>query len=250
MDKDKDTDFEDTFGTSGDEFSSDSTSRARNRTVMLTPDTIGQVREQLAKDIAPKGRPAAGKNEGLPQKEGGSSPSAGSSYSPGGRGMGANPPASPSAPSAPAQSPVVHQSHEPPTTDGWGNPVTEYVVWMKESPIVGFLISYDENPNGSVFELRSGRLIVTSETPGAGNFLVVQSESVSPMHAIMRIGKDGDIQVLDQLSEFGTRIVRLDGEEDEELSGDKSGLEHGDTIFFGERKFHVCLVVRDEVDES
>jgi len=244
MDKDKDTDFEDTFGTSSDEFASDSSSRARNRTVMLTPDTIGQVREQLAKDIVPKERSGgarAGQAEGRQEPAG---QVGGSRYTPGGQGASSSPPAATPPPQAPTPSPTFSN------TDGWGNPVTEYVVWMKESPIVGFLVSYDENPNGSVFELRAGRLIVTSESPGSGNFLVIQSDSVSPMHAIMRIGKDGDLQVLDQLSEFGTRIIRLEGEEDEELSGDKSSLEHGDTIFFGERKFHVCMVTREELEEE
>ena len=118
----------------------------------------------------------------------------------------------------------------------------ERVVWGKQSPIVGFLVSYDSNPNGSVFELRSGRMIVTSEAPGTGNFLVIQDESVSPMHAIMRISAGGEVQVLDQLSEFGTRIKRFGADDEEELSGDKSTVEHGDTLKFGNRSFHVCIV--------
>jgi len=250
MDKDKESEFEDTFGTSGDEFTSDSTSRARNRTVMLTPDTIGQVREQLAKDSGAKaGSPVKDKPAASPSTEG--RPSVGSRYVPGGGGQ--PPVAGPPATNEPAISSPPRQpappAAQPQDTDGWGNPVTEYVVWVKESPIVGFLVSYDENPNGAVFELRAGRLIVTSESPGSGNFLVVQSESVSPMHAIVRIGKKGDLQVLDQLSEFGTRIVRVDSEEEEELSGDKSSLEHGDVIYFGERKFHVCLVAKEDGGE-
>jgi len=242
MDKDKDTDFEDTFGTSSDEFASDSSSRARNRTVMLTPDTIGQVREQLAKDIVPKERSGGASPSPTEGKQETGGQTAGSRYTPGGQGASSTPPAATPSPQAPTASPTFSN------TDGWGNPVTEYVVWTKESPIVGFLVSYDENPNGTIFELRAGRLIVTSESPGAGNFLVVQSDSVSPMHAIMRIGQGGDLQVLDQLSEFGTRIVRLGGDGDEELSGDKSSLEHGDTIYFGERKFHVCIVTREELE--
>lgn len=116
------------------------------------------------------------------------------------------------------------------------------VLWAKEGPVVGFLVSYDDNENGEVFELRPGRLIVTSEAVGNGNYLVLASETVSPMHAIMRIGATGEIQVLDQLSEHGTVIQRFGSEDEETLSGDKGSLEHGDVISFGERKLHVCIV--------
>jgi hypothetical protein len=58
----------------------------------------------------------------------------------------------------------------------------------------------------------------------------------------MRISENGEIQVLDQLSEFGTRI-RLSGSNEEvELSGDKSTIEHGDIVQFGDRTFFVCLL--------
>ena len=116
------------------------------------------------------------------------------------------------------------------------------LVWHKKTPIVGFLVSYDTNPNGDVYELRSGRLIVTAESAGQGNYLLLKDESVSPMHAILRINPNGEVQVLDQLSEFGTRIKRFGSEEERELSGDKGTVEHGDIVSFGNRKFHVCMI--------
>jgi len=66
------------------------------------------------------------------------------------------------------------------------------------------------------------------------------------MHAIVRICEGGEIQVLDQLSEYGTKIMKADSGEEEELSGDKGSIGHGDMILFGKRKFHVCLVSRVE----
>lgn len=134
----------------------------------------------------------------------------------------------------------------PPVAPRAAAPTAEGVYWLKPAPIAGFLVSFDKNPNGSAFELRSGRLIVSSEPAPNGNYLLIEDESVSPMHAILRISALGEIQVLDQLSEFGTKIKRLGSAEEEELSGDKSSLEHGDIIRFGERSFSVCLVQREE----
>jgi UDP-2,3-diacylglucosamine pyrophosphatase LpxH len=64
------------------------------------------------------------------------------------------------------------------------------------------------------------------------------------MHAIMRISSTGEIQLLDQLSEHGTKVKRANGGQVDELSGDKALVYHGDTIFFGKRSFHVCMVSR------
>jgi len=118
----------------------------------------------------------------------------------------------------------------------------EEIFWKGSSPLVGFLVSYDHNPMGDYVELHSGRLVVSRNKEESGSCLVIRDESVSPMHAIMRVSGSGVVQVLDQLSESGTR-VRHAGQRDEEfLSGDKTTLSHGDIVFFGERKFYVLLV--------
>jgi hypothetical protein len=120
------------------------------------------------------------------------------------------------------------------------------IFWKSPSQLVGFLVSYDYDPSGSYVELRKGRLLITSETDASGNCLIVDHDTVSPMHAVMRIADGGAVQVLDQLSEYGTRVVRGEGSQDagEEvlLSGDKASVRNGDILSFGDRKFHVCLV--------
>lgn len=58
------------------------------------------------------------------------------------------------------------------------------------------------------------------------------------------------MQVLDQLSEFGTKVRRSGTGEVCHLSGDKSGLYHGDVLQIGNRSFHVCLVARSDVVPS
>ena len=139
--------------------------------------------------------------------------------------------AQPTAPAAP-----------PPQAAPAAKPKGDCALWQKETPIVGFLVSFDKNENGDVFELRVGRMIVSSEHAGAGNCLLLQDETVSPMHAILRVNKGGMVQVLDQLSEHGTKIRRFGSGDEDELSGDKSGLEHGDVVIFGKREFTVCII--------
>lgn len=120
------------------------------------------------------------------------------------------------------------------------------IYWKTESPLVGFLVTYDHDPKGSYVELRQGRLMVSNAREESGSCLVVLGESISPMHAIMRVGPAGIVQVLDQLSESGTRVKHMGQTEEEFLSGEKSSVSHGDIIFFGDRKFHVLLVVGEE----
>jgi hypothetical protein len=127
-------------------------------------------------------------------------------------------------------------------------PMTEprdQIYWKSKTPLVGFLVTYDFDPQGSYVELRQGRLMVSNQREDSGSCLVVAGESVSTMHAIMRVVPGGVIQVLDQLSEAGTRVRRIGQSEEDFLSGEKSSLSHGDIVFFGDRKFHVLLVVGD-----
>ncbi|MCO6432199.1 MAG: FHA domain-containing protein [Deltaproteobacteria bacterium] len=228
MSNDKNRDFQE--GGGKDDFPAESSTRARNRTVMLTPEITGQVRARLAQEME-------GGNEypNAPQRP--------DPVIPSGRGSGgfSTPTAEPSGMYTPAgrapqiEAPPVREAPRP----QFGS---HNIVWVKETPIVGFLVSYDTNVNGDVYELRSGRLIVSSEPASGGSYMVVDDSSVSPMHAILRISTTGEVQVLDQLSEFGTHIRRFGVEEEEHISGEKSTIEHGDIIKFGNRTFHVCIL--------
>lgn len=214
------------------EYGGESSSRARNRTVMLTPDITGQVRARLAQEIEPGGS-GSGRDAGFepvaPRPAGLTPPPAAEPrprVEARGEGGGGAPAARHPAPVAPVAS----------ARTGGG------IVWSKETPVVGFMVSFDTNPNGDIFVLRSGRIMVTSEVGSPENCLLIEDPSVSPMHAILRITPTGEIQILDQLSEFGTRIQRFGSHDEEQLSGDKSSLEHGDTVKFGNRSFHICVV--------
>ena len=113
-----------------------------------------------------------------------------------------------------------------------------------KTKIVGFLISFDADQNGDVYEIRSGRWLLTSRPTDHGDYILIQDESISPLHAIIRATGEGRIQVLDQLSEFGTAVVRKGSEDEEDSTGTMVNVDHGDTVRFGKRKFTVCLVPR------
>ena len=135
----------------------------------------------------------------------------------------------------------VQAVEEPMLTEA--EPRGEEVYWKSCTQLVGFLVSFDYDPAGSYLELRTGRLIVSSQLDPASNCLVLSHESVSPSHAVMRVAAGGSIQVLDQLSESGTRIRKFETGEELLLSGEKAVLSHGDVVSFGDRNFHVCLVM-------
>ena len=98
--------------------------------------------------------------------------------------------------------------------------------------------------------MRQGRLIVSSQAPGPGNYLILNDESVSPMHAIIRIAPGEELQILDQLSESGTKVKRQGSGEVESLSGEKTTAGHGDTVSFGNRNFVICLIPKQVVESS
>lgn len=248
-------------------------SRARNRTVMLTPDITGEVRARLAQDMM--------RSEGLQEtseEDSFHSPiaahsdeeSSSDSFRPITPARDENPareelksaqpkfqhhreiPTDPKVVKPQVPSPHMSEgarederplaTRPPVASQSAAYRIRQGIIWSKLSPIMGFLVAYDADDNGEFFELRQGRLIITSEPPATGNFLVLDDESVSPMHAIVRLADFGELQILDQLSELGTRIVRGDSGEEEVLSGEKGSVYHGDTLIFGNKRFSVCLI--------
>ena len=236
----------------------DATPRARNRTVMLSPEMTGAVRARLA--------------QGLVSSQGGSEPwgvrdSIESAASRAGDAVvpvqipideqsvsdTANHDASRSAPLSSTPPFAMSSSTtnrcviQQPYVNVNSGSFTRY---QKVAPIGGFLVSYDLNLDGEVFEIRTGRIILTSDDSSPGNLIHIADESVSPSHAVLRMTSEGELQVLDQLSEFGPKVRRCGSDEVLQLSGDKSPLLHGDVLQVGNRSFHVCLVARSDVGAS
>jgi len=118
------------------------------------------------------------------------------------------------------------------------------------SRIVGFFVSFDKNPHGETFEIRAGRWLITSRPTDHGEFILIEDETISPLHAIVRATKDGKIQVLDQLSEFGTGVLREGESEEMEVSGTMVNVEHGDVLRLGERRFVVCAIPAVKLEQK
>lgn len=232
MDNDKDFPFEDELQ---DEKKEDnSASRARNRTVMLTPEVTDEVRTRLAEDpetpVGLDSPRASIPDEGF----------SGGFVSPGQSFLDS----SREAEKPPIVSEERYRQRSSSQSFSGGNKES-HIAWRKKGKIVGFLISYDESEDGEFFELRAGRLMVSSDISDSGNLLYLSDDSVSPMHAILRVGTGGEVQILDQLSEEGTRIRHSSSGQEEELSGEKSSLEHGDEVWFGKRHFYLLLLSVD-----
>lgn len=110
------------------------------------------------------------------------------------------------------------------------------------SRVIGFLVSYDKEKNGEVHQICAGRWLITSRPTDHGEYILIRDETVSPLHAIVRATQDGKVQILDQLSEFGTGVQRVGTDAEQEVAGAMVAVDHGDIVRLGKRRFVVCLV--------
>ncbi|MDR2337898.1 MAG: FHA domain-containing protein [Deltaproteobacteria bacterium] len=113
---------------------------------------------------------------------------------------------------------------------------------QRKGRIIAFLISFDVDPNGEVYEISAGRWLVTSKPTEHTDYILLEEDTVSPLHAFIRATENGRIQVLDQLSEYGTFVTAPNSEEEEEIAGAMAALEHGSRVRFGNRRFVLAIV--------
>ena len=263
-------------------------SRARNRTVLLTPDTIGQVRAGMPQEDAagllqdPMNelmppvswdyqQPAAttaspdegyvGVSKAMEEVRTEGEPATRRSTGKFAAAVGPNSRPASMNQTAVMQSPLADRGFNAARPQKGGTATNlrpeplapaprmaeapQYVPPVKQAPkskIVGFLISFDTEPNGEVFEIRAGRFLVTSRPTDHGEFVLINDESISPLHAIIRATAEGKVQILDQLSEFGTGVIRVGSDQEEEVAGTMAVVSHGDTVRFGKRTFVICQV--------
>jgi hypothetical protein len=271
------------------------TIRARNKTVMLSPEITGQVRAKLASEaVARPGSAGVDSRKVAVESSGGlhrTVPNAGAAIQSRSATIMVPPDDVSRVRSAPLPDPLSsHQDLPTRSASGYANPgfggqrtnagsygapplrpepVEETtaasahhaepappqepqhltVSYTKKGVLVGFLITQHFNEEGDFVPLYAGRMMVSGDldgvtpgaTPGQWNKLVLKDESVSGMHAIMKV-QGGEIQVLDQLSEHGTKIIKTATAEELELTNGRGTLEHGDTVIFGNVALKVCLV--------
>jgi FHA domain len=116
------------------------------------------------------------------------------------------------------------------------------------SRIVGFLVSYDNEENGEITELRVGRWVVTSQYSVQENILCIEDPSVSSMHAIIKVSANGEVQVIDQLSEKGSGILRTQTGQELDASEAPVKAQHGDLLRFGNRYFVYCSIPKIQIE--
>ncbi len=242
--------------------STSTSSRARNRTVLLTPEITGQVRSMLGGGSEQK-RERGGRDplaDLLPPLAGNESsePRPSQMFQESQSDYGSDIPSETGLPSHEddrdptgkmrlgAQT-QVHSVQPKPAPSFSVKPASTpaaapAVMQAPKSKIVGFLVSFDNNEFGEVYEIRAGRWLLTSRPTDHGDFILIDDETISPLHAIIRATRDGAIQILDQLSEYGTAVISSGSDEEKEVTGSLVGVDHGDVVRFGERRFVVCRV--------
>lgn len=122
-------------------------------------------------------------------------------------------------------------------------------VGFKKSRILGFLISFDKDEHGEILEVREGRSIVSSKLVEQSDILLVDDDSVSNPHAVIKADKKGNIMLLDQLSESGSAVIRAGTAAEIDAVGTAIELRQGDIIRFGARYFIFCAVPKIAIQD-
>ena len=110
----------------------------------------------------------------------------------------------------------------------------------EDGDLVGWLVSYDSNPNGESIEIRSGRCFIGRKRLRPSD-IVVDDASISTPHCLVQSDAAQGISVQDLMSIEGTYVCRSQGRKYEEYA-DRVKVNHGDTIKVGSVEFLVCLV--------
>ena len=115
------------------------------------------------------------------------------------------------------------------------------IYWKDQTPLIGFLITFNNNPNGDFYELREGKLVITSQMNKNMNSLVINDESIAVMHAVMKITSN-KITLLDPFGENVTTLKHFNSDEVIELSEESEIIKDKDIVTFGNVTFKVCLI--------
>lgn len=105
--------------------------------------------------------------------------------------------------------------------------------------LVGWLVNYAQNANGSSIELRSGKYFVARQRLRDDD-LVIPDSAISTPHCLIKASK-GALQLQDLMSEQGT-FVKKSGSNNYVPVEEAGVIEHGDRVRFGAYEVVVCLV--------
>jgi pSer/pThr/pTyr-binding forkhead associated (FHA) protein len=113
---------------------------------------------------------------------------------------------------------------------------------IHEGDLVGWLVDY-KDPRGMGIEIRESQFFVSRERLKASD-MVLEDESISTPHALVRITRQNGVEVQDLMSESGIRIRRRDSNSWQTLE-ERVKLQHGDRVQFGKVEYLIVLVPVD-----
>ena len=105
--------------------------------------------------------------------------------------------------------------------------------------LVGWLVNYAQNTNGTSIELRSGKYFVARQRLRDDD-LVIPDSAISTPHCLIKASK-GSLQIQDLMSEQGT-FIKKEGSASFVSVEEAGVIGHGDRIRFGAFEVVVCLV--------
>ena len=117
-----------------------------------------------------------------------------------------------------------------------------------KSKIIGFLVSYDNIEFGEVTELRAGRWLISSRPSNQEDVLVFEDNSISALHAVVKVSESGVIQVMDQLSDRGSGVFKIESGKEIDASETAVKVQHGDLVRFGNRYFVYCAIPKVQIE--
>jgi len=110
------------------------------------------------------------------------------------------------------------------------------------SRLVGWLVSYGLDDRGAAYEIRAGRLLISSAAASDVRTIAISERSVSSPHLAVSASTKHQVLIQDIFSEHGTFIRKAGSEREERITGPTS-LDHGDWLRIGEKmRFQVCLI--------
>jgi hypothetical protein len=110
------------------------------------------------------------------------------------------------------------------------------------SRLVGWLVSYGLDSQGASYEIRAGRLFVSSAPAGDVRTISVSENTVSSPHLAVSASPKHQVLIQDIFSEHGTYLTKAGSDKEQKVSG-PTLLSHGDWVRIGERtRFQVCLI--------
>ncbi|RMD88108.1 MAG: FHA domain-containing protein [Candidatus Dadabacteria bacterium] len=108
-----------------------------------------------------------------------------------------------------------------------------------EGRLIGWLVDFT-NPLGKATELREDKFFITRDRL-KDNDMLIDDESISTPHALVRVSVEGGVEIQDLMSERGV-FVRRENTDSYRREEDRIELDHGDWVRVGDIEFLVCLV--------